>query len=99
MPQHLLSLEILKRANWRLRRFPVLKRTLSGDWGRRRRFRIGPEQRSVGIHDLVGLGVEEIECVELDRPTVVERIARRPLKMLAGEERNALSSVRGAVPR
>jgi hypothetical protein len=40
------------------------------------RERIGFDERSVGVHDLVGLGVEEIERVELDLPAVVEGVTQ-----------------------
>jgi hypothetical protein len=37
---------------------------------------VAPYQRSVRIIDLVGLGIEQIQCVELDAPAVVEAVAK-----------------------
>jgi hypothetical protein len=37
--------------------------------------RIGRQQRSVGVIDLVGLRVEQVQRVKLDTPAVVEAVA------------------------
>ena len=51
-----------------------------GGWRRARRIAqheqvVGSDERAVGVADLVGLGVEQVEQVELDARSAVEPIA------------------------
>ena len=59
---------------------------------------VGLDQRSIGIGDLIGPGVEQIERVELNPPAILEPIAdpavedaggRRPERIVLGERARA----------
>src|SRR5262249_59716919 len=37
---------------------------------------VGPDQRSIGVADLVGLRIEQVEEIDLDPPAIVEPVAK-----------------------
>src|SRR6185437_5936256 len=49
-----------------------------------RKQRVGFQQRTVGVGDLIGATVEDVESIELDAPAIVEAIAELSVQEARG---------------